>query len=101
MLAGAFYRNIDLIASIFNFGSLFTYLFVQLSLMRLRRTEPDVKRPFRVPLYPAVPILGVVSCLLLMLYLSNTAKVASLVWLGVGLLTHFWLRRHNTTAPLQ
>ena len=101
VLAGAFYRNIDLIASIFNFGSLFTYLFVQLSLMRLRRTEPDVKRPFRVPLYPAVPILGVVSCLLLMLYLSNTAKVASLVWLGVGLLTHFWLRRHNSTAPLQ
>ena len=89
VLAGFFYNDIDAIASIVNFGSLFTYLFVHLSLIKLRRSEPEVKRGFRVPLYPVLPVIGALSCVLLMYYLSDNAKIASVIWFGVGLLVYF------------
>ena len=85
-LAGVFYNDINTIASVVNFGSLFTYLFVHLSLMKLRKSKPDVIRPFKVPLYPVVPIMGAISCVLLMYYLSDTAKITSVLWALFGLL---------------
>jgi len=85
VLAGVFSNSIDIIASIFNFGTLFTYLFIHLSVIKLRRKEPEMTRPFKVPLYPAFPIIGAASCIALMYYLSNTAKIASFVWLLIGL----------------
>ncbi len=85
VLAGVFSNNIGMIASIFNFGTLFTYLFIHLSVIKLRRKEPGTVRPFKVPLYPAFPIIGASSCIALMYYLSNTAKIASFIWLLIGL----------------
>ncbi len=89
ILSGAFYNDIDTIASIVNFGSLFTYLFVHLSLLKLRKSEPKAKRFFKVPLYPAIPIMGAASCVLLMYYLSDNAKTASALWFLVGLFVFF------------
>ncbi len=86
VLAGLFYNNIDTIASVVNFGSLFTYLFVHLSLIKLRKSKPEIKRPFTVPLYPTIPIMGAASCILLMYYLSDNAKIASVLWFLTGLL---------------
>ncbi len=85
LLSGVFYSRIELIASIVNFGSLFTYMFVHLSLLKLRRSEPTAKRFFKVPLYPIVPISGALSCIFLMYYLSRNAKIASALWFLVGL----------------
>lgn len=93
LLAGIFSDNIDTIASIVNFGSLFTYLFVHLSLIKLRRSEPKIKRGFSVPFYPLFPILGAASCIGLMFYLSDTAKTASFVWLFIGLAVYFFMSR--------
>lgn len=50
VLAGLFFNNIGEIASIYNFGSLLTYLFVHVSLIKLRKKEPKTDRPFKVPL---------------------------------------------------
>jgi APA family basic amino acid/polyamine antiporter len=86
VLAGLFYNNIDIIASVVNFGSLFTYLLVNLSLIKLRKSKPEIKRPFKVPMYPAIPIMGAASCILLMYYLSDNAKIASVLWFLIGLL---------------
>ncbi|HJU13705.1 MAG TPA: amino acid permease [Candidatus Nitrosotalea sp.] len=94
-LAGIFYNNIGAIASIFNFGTLFTYLFIHLSLIKLRKKEPGATRLFKVPLYPVLPIIGAASCIALMYYLSNTAKMASAIWFLIGLLLYFVLiKRH-------
>jgi APA family basic amino acid/polyamine antiporter len=96
ILAGVFYNNIDAIASIVNFGSLFTYMFVHLSLLKLRRVEPNIKRGFRVPLYPVLPVIGAMSCVLLMYYLSNNAKIASALWFTLGLAVYFIMtQRHK------
>jgi APA family basic amino acid/polyamine antiporter len=97
-LAGIFYNNIDDISSIVNFGSLFTYLFVHLSVIKLRRTEPRSDRQFKVPLYPLLPIIGAASCVLLMYFLSTTAKLASILWLIVGL-TIFLIKGRKAHPP--
>jgi APA family basic amino acid/polyamine antiporter len=93
ILAGLFFNDIDTIASIVNFGSLFTYLFVHLSLIKLRKSEPQARRLFRVPLYPVIPIIGAGCCILLMYYLSDNAKIASALWFCVGLLVFLVMRR--------
>ncbi len=100
ILSGVFYNDIDTIASIVNFGSLFTYLFVHLSLLKMRKSEPDAKRLFKVPLYPAIPIIGAASCVLLMYYLSDNAKTTSALWFLVGLFVFFIMtkRRKNDNA---
>jgi APA family basic amino acid/polyamine antiporter len=51
----------------------------------LRRTRPDMKRPFRVPLSPVVPVVAALACLYLMLNLSIETWVRFLVWLALGL----------------
>jgi amino acid transporter len=87
VLAGIFYNNIDTIASVVNFGNLFTYLCVHLSLIKLRKSKPEIKRAYKVPLYPAIPLMGATCCILLKYYLSDNAKIASvlrfLTWLLV------------------
>lgn len=87
-LSAIFFNNIDEIAAIVNFGTLFTYFFVHISLIKLRKIRPNIKRFFKVPFYPAFPILGAISCILMMVYLSNLAKTASLVWGVVGVLIY-------------
>lgn len=89
VLAGVFFQNISEIASIYNFGSLLTYIFVHLSLLKLRKKEPKTERPFKVPIYPILPIVGLVCCVVLIYYLSNTAKLASLLWGAIGLLVYY------------
>jgi APA family basic amino acid/polyamine antiporter len=96
VLAGIFYNDIDTIASVVNFGSLFTYLFVHLSLIKLRKSKPEIKRPFRVPLYPAIPIMGAASCILLMYYLSDNAKIASVLWFLTGLIVFVMMTKRKT-----
>ena len=93
IFAGLFYNNIDVIASIVNFGSLFTYLFVNLALIKLRRSEPETQRLFKVPLYPIVPILGAASCIGLMYFLSDSAKIVSLIYAVIGLAIYFFIFR--------
>lgn len=93
IFAGVFYNSIDTIASIVNFGSLFTYLFVNLALIKLRKIEPNITRPFKVPLYPIVPILGAASCIVLMYFLSNSAKIVSIVYAIIGIAIFFFIYR--------
>ncbi len=58
--------SLDALANLTNVGSLAAFAIVCVTVIFLRMTRPDMKRPFRVPLYPVVPILGAVMCLYLM-----------------------------------
>jgi len=49
-----------------NIGTLFAFVIVCAGVLVMRRTNPGAARPFRVPFVPVTPILGVLSCLLLM-----------------------------------
>ncbi|MGC8937302.1 MAG: APC family permease [Candidatus Methanomethylicaceae archaeon] len=93
-LAGIFYNNLDFLASIVNFGSLFTYLFIHLSVIKLRKTKPNAKRGFTT-LYPFFPVIGAISCILLMFYLSNNAKIMAAIWGLIGAIVYFIIKRRN------
>jgi APA family basic amino acid/polyamine antiporter len=91
--------NLDWLASIFNFGTLVTFFFINASLLQLRRTMPEVKRGFRVPLYPFTPVLGVVSCLLLSFYLSTNALLVGFGWVAIGLVAYAVNRKRYRVLP--
>ena len=55
----------------------------------MRRTNPDAKRPFRAPFYPAVPILGIASCLMLMFSLPVANWYRLIAWMALGLVIYF------------
>jgi len=65
----------------------------------LRKTRPDLKRPFRAPFGPLLPVLGVLSCAYLMTRLGSKTWTAFVVWLIIGQIIYFgYSRRHALLA---
>jgi len=87
--------NLDWLASIFNFGTLLTFFFINLSLLRLRTTMPDARRSFRVPLYPYTPVFAMISCIILAFYLNVNAVMTACVFLAVGIAVYYLNRHRN------
>ena len=76
------------IAKLVNIGTLFAFVLVNLGVIVLRRTKPDLDRGFRVPLVPVVPLIGAALCLFLMKYLDTMTWVRFGVWLAIGLVIY-------------
>jgi APA family basic amino acid/polyamine antiporter len=95
ILIGAFvatmtgFLPIDALLLMTNIGTLFAFMIVCAAVFIMRRTNPDAKRPFRAPLYPIVPILGVLSCLMLMFSLPVENWYRLIVWMVIGLVLYF------------
>ncbi len=70
-------------------GTLLAFVLVCIGIIILRRTAPDLPRPFRTPLVPLVPILGALACLLQMIALPLATWVRLFVWLALGMLVYF------------
>ena len=73
------------LANLVSIGTLFAFVLVSAAVPVLRRTRPDMPRPFRVPLSPLVPALSVLACLYLMVNLSVETWLRFLIWLAAGL----------------
>jgi APA family basic amino acid/polyamine antiporter len=80
---------IDVLGEMTSIGTLFAFIIVCIGVMVLRRTRPDLKRPFRAPWVPLVPILGVLVCLTMMLSLGLENWLRLFIWMGLGLLVYF------------
>jgi len=79
-----------------NIGTLFAFLLVNIGVIILRRTRPDLKRGFRVPFVPVFPIIGSLLCIYLMRYLDRDTWIRFVVWLAIGLVVYFlYGRRHS------
>ncbi|MFY9800013.1 MAG: amino acid permease, partial [Methanoregula sp.] len=87
--------NLDWLASLFNFGTLLTFFFINLSLLKLRRTMPDVKRGFKVPFYPYTPVFAMISCVLLAFYLNANAVITACIFLAAGMVVYYLNKRRN------
>jgi APA family basic amino acid/polyamine antiporter len=79
-----------------NIGTLFAFVVVCTAVLIMRRTNPDAERPFRCPLVPLVPILGIAFCLLLMFSLPTANWIRLIGWLLIGLVIYFLYSRHHT-----
>jgi basic amino acid/polyamine antiporter, APA family len=87
---------LDILADMVNIGTLLAFFMVCAAVLIMRRTNPGAARPFRAPFVPLVPILGMGSCLVLMLSLGapNWSRLA--IWLVIGLVIYFlYGRRHS------
>src|SRR3954471_14216083 len=80
---------LSILAEMTSIGTLFAFVIVCGAVIVMRRTNPNANRPFRAPLVPLVPILGIATCLLLMFSLPYENWVRLIIWLIVGLLIYF------------
>jgi APA family basic amino acid/polyamine antiporter len=101
---GAF-LPLRILAELVNIGTLLAFVIVCAAVLIMRRTHPEVHRPFRAPFGMLVPILGILCCLLLMFSLPAENWLRLFVWLAIGLVIYFgYGRSHsrlgNTAAKL-
>jgi APA family basic amino acid/polyamine antiporter len=77
-------------------GTLLAFVIVCVAVLILRRTHPEADRPFRAPLVPLVPVLGILVCLLLMFSLPAENWLRLVVWLAIGLAIYFGYGRRRS-----
>jgi APA family basic amino acid/polyamine antiporter len=88
--------DIGTFADLSNIGTLFAFVLVSAGVIVLRRTQPERPRGFRVPWVPALPLLSIACCLVLMLSLPLETWVRFVVWLAIGLVIYFTFgKRHS------
>ncbi|HUA86330.1 MAG TPA: amino acid permease [Bryobacteraceae bacterium] len=93
---GAAFTPIDKLGDLTSIGTLFAFSVVCIGIIIMRRKRPDLPRPFRTPLVPTVPILGVVVNLGLMAGLGAITWGAFLTWMLIGLAIYFAFSRRNS-----
>lgn len=90
---------LSILAEMTSIGTLFAFVIVCGAVLVMRRTNPNAKRPFRAPFVPLVPILGILTCLLLMFSLPAENWYRLIIWLFFGLAIYFlYGRRHSVMA---
>jgi APA family basic amino acid/polyamine antiporter len=80
---------IDRLAELVNIGTLLAFMIVCAGVWILRVRHPNLKRPFKTPFVPVVPILGIITALYLMTKLEIITWVVMIVWLLFGLIIYF------------
>lgn len=90
---------IGVVAELVNIGTLAAFVLVCGGVIYLRYTQPELPRPFKTPLSPLIPLLGMMSCTYLMYSLPAATWARFLLWMGLGLLIYFlYSRRHSVLA---
>jgi APA family basic amino acid/polyamine antiporter len=94
-LLGAF-LPLRILAELVNIGTLLAFVIVCAAVLVMRVKHPEAERPFRAPFYPVTPVLGIVTCLILMFSLPVENWVRLGVWLAIGFLIYFGYGRHHS-----
>jgi APA family basic amino acid/polyamine antiporter len=91
--------QIQVVGEMTSIGTLFAFFVVCAAVIVLRIQRPEAHRPFRAPGGYAIPVLGMLSSLALMLYLPVITWVRFLVWLDIGIFIYwFYGRKHSPLA---
>ncbi|MGH8074316.1 MAG: amino acid permease [Lysobacter sp.] len=94
LLAG--FTQVEILEEMINIGTLSAFVLVSIGVVVLRRTRPDLKRGYRVPFSPVLPVVSALLCFYLMLNLTTLTWVRFAVWLVVGVAVYFvYGRRHS------
>jgi APA family basic amino acid/polyamine antiporter len=89
------------IAELVNIGTLFAFVLVNIGVIILRRTRPDMERGFRVPFVPVFPIIGILLCVYLMVKLPGATWLRFVGWMALGLLGYFVYGRTHSRLRSQ
>ncbi len=86
----------DIVGDMTSIGTLFAFILVCAGVWILRRRHPEIKREFRTPLVPFVPILGILVCGAMIFGLGWTNWIRLLIWLAIGLVIYFTYSRKRS-----
>ncbi len=84
------------LAELLNIGTLLAFIIVAFAVIMLRRTQPDLKRAFRAPFVPWLPIVAILSCFYLMLNLPLITWLRFIGWLLLGFIIYFAYSLHHS-----
>ncbi len=87
---------LDILSELVSIGTLLAFGIVCAAVLIMRKSNPDANRPFRVPLVPLIPILGIAFCLMLMFSLPWQSWARLIGWLGIGFVIYFLYGRHHS-----
>ena len=87
---------IDVLAEMVSIGTLLAFVLVCGGTWVMRHTRPGVYRPFKTPWVPIVPVVGMASCLYLMLGLPAATWARLIVWMLIGLVLYFAYGRQHS-----
>lgn len=104
LIAG--FLPLQTIAELVNIGTLAAFIIVSVGIIVLRRTRPEIERPFRCPLVPLIPALCIGFCTVLIVMLPLVTHLRFVLWLAIGLIIYFAYsarhsRLHDDTAGLE
>ena len=92
---------LSLLGELVSIGTLLAFVVVCAGVWYLRVKEPNRVRPFRTPLVPLVPILGIAICVAMMLGLPGDTWLRLAIWLAIGLVIYFAYGRHHSVLQRQ
>jgi APA family basic amino acid/polyamine antiporter len=93
---------LNVLAELVNIGTLLAFTIVCGAVLIMRKTHPDAERPFKVPFMPLTPILGIVTCLILMFSLpwENWMRLAIWLVIGFGIYFSYGIRHSHLAKAL-
>jgi APA family basic amino acid/polyamine antiporter len=87
---------IGILGELVSIGTLLAFVIVCAGVWVIRRTDPDLPRPFRTPMVPFVPIMGMVISLLMMAGLPGDTWLRLIIWLIIGMVVYFTYGRNHS-----
>ncbi|EQD24686.1 MAG: hypothetical protein D084_Lepto4C00383G0007 [Leptospirillum sp. Group IV 'UBA BS'] len=108
----AFFPYLDILADLYNYGAMLSFSMTHLALIKLRKKEPDLKRPFRVPLAIRVAgweiplptvfgFMGTFGVFLMVLLFHKYGRVFGTVWMVAGISYYLWFRRKESLPVME
>lgn len=82
------FMDLNISAQLCNYGTFTAFIAICVAVIILRKTEPNLNRPFKVPFVPLFPILGIISCLALVIYSFcelTSSVVMFVLWVIMGI----------------
>ena len=92
VVIGALFMDLNVSAELCDFGTFASFTVVCIAVLILRKTDPNRKRPFKVPFVPLFPILGILFCGGLMVYSLFTLGTSAILfplWVLIGIIIYF------------
>jgi APA family basic amino acid/polyamine antiporter len=83
--------SLDALSDLSNVGSLAAFTLVCITVIYLRFSSPDLKRPFKTPFFPVTPVLGAIMCVVLLMSLmaGKATRHFFLTYLALGIVVYF------------
>jgi APA family basic amino acid/polyamine antiporter len=92
---------INILGELVSIGTLLAFAIVCVGVIILRYKRPDLKRPFKTPFVPLVPILGAAICLYLMYSLPMDTWLRLIIWMAIGFFIYFTYGIHHSEIRKQ